>query len=160
MSEAACEPHDTCNIDQRSFKAYLSRWMAHTVQIAPFTYDLLMPKLRASAKAAALQCNGPNNACGLRWRRGAEYDGSTGVGEQMAALEVFQGQLVDYVENRVTASTGGISKGDPNAGGDTSDEDAVGIAPGHIGVGDRVGAGILTAIVVILAAGGVYFMVV
>ncbi|KAG2418942.1 hypothetical protein HFD88_002045 [Aspergillus terreus] len=160
MSEAACEPHDTCNIDQRSFKAYLSRWMAHTVQIAPFTYDLLMPKLRASAKAAALQCNGPNNACGLRWRRGAEYDGSTGVGEQMAALEVFQGQLVDYVEKRVTASTGGISKGDPNAGGDTSDEDAVGIAPGHIGVGDRVGAGILTAILVILAAGGVYFMVV
>ncbi|KAL4898729.1 glycosyl hydrolase family 76-domain-containing protein [Aspergillus ambiguus] len=160
MSEVACEPHDTCNIDQRSFKAYLSRWMAHTVQIAPFTYDMLMPKLRASAAAAALQCNGPGNACGLRWTRGADFDGSTGVGEQMAALEVFQANLVDSVEKRVTASTGGISKGDPNAGADTSDEDSVGIDTGHIGTGDRVGAGILTAIVVGLTLCGVYFMVV
>ncbi|KAF9887961.1 hydrolase 76 protein [Aspergillus nanangensis] len=160
MTELACESHGTCNIDQRSFKAYLSRWMSHTVQIAPFTYDLLMPKIRASAEAAALQCNGPDDACGLRWTRGAAYDESTGVGEQMSALEIFQANLVDYVEKRVTADTGGISEGNPDAGKDVSDEDSVGIHTYQIGTGDRVGAGILTAFVVILAMSAVYFMAV
>ncbi|KAH8431521.1 glycoside hydrolase family 76 protein [Aspergillus melleus] len=160
MSEVACEPNGKCNVDQRSFKAYLSRWMSHTIQIAPFTKDLLTPKLRASAEAAALQCSGPDNACGLRWNRNETFDGSTGVGEQMAALEIFQGHLVNYVDKRVTANTGGISKGDPNAGTGKSDEDSVGIHERVISTGDRVGAGILTAVIVIGAMSAVYFMVV
>ncbi|KAI9037709.1 glycoside hydrolase family 76 protein [Aspergillus affinis] len=160
MSEVACEPNGKCNVDQRSFKAYLSRWMSHTIQIAPFTKDLLMPKLRASAEAAALQCSGPNNACGLRWNHNETFDGSTGVGEQMAALEIFQGHLVDYVDKRVTANTGGISEGDPDAGTGKSDEDSVGIHERVISTGDRVGAGILTAVIVIMAMSAVYFMAV
>lgn len=159
MTEVACEPNDKCNVDQRSFKAYLSRWMAATIQKAPFTYDLLMPKLRASAAAAALQCNGPDNACGLRWIRGAEYDGSTGVGEQMSAMEVFQANLIDRVEPRVTNSTGGTSKGDPNAGTGNSDKKSMGLLPPDISVGDRVGAGFVTAIIFLGAVSAVWFMI-
>ncbi|THC97114.1 hypothetical protein EYZ11_003432 [Aspergillus tanneri] len=159
MSERACEPIGSCNVDQRSFKAYLSRWMSHTIQIAPFTYDLLMPKLRASAEAAALQCNGPDNACGLRWYRNDSFDGSTGVGEQMAALDIIQGHLVDYVDKRVTTKTGGTSKGNPNAGTGISDEETAGIKERPISTGDQVGAGILTAIIVVCTVYGVYFMV-
>lgn len=32
MYEVACEPGNTCNIDQQSFKAYLARWMAATTR--------------------------------------------------------------------------------------------------------------------------------
>lgn len=160
MSEVACESTGKCNVDQRPFKAYLSRWMAATVQIAPFTYDLLMPKMRASAEAAALQCSGPDNACGLRWNKNESYDGSTGVGEQMSALDIFQAHLVDYVEKRVTASSGGISQGDPNAGTGVSDEDSVGIHEKLISTADRAGAGILTGLVVAAAISAVYFMVI
>lgn len=160
MSEVACEPNGSCNTDQRSFKAYLSRWMAATIQAAPFTHDKLMPKLRASAQAAAQQCSGPNNACGLRWTKGGEYDGSTGVGEQMAAMEVFQTNLVDYAdEKRVTTDTGGISEGDPDAGTEKTDKEYIGVLDDPITTADRAGAWILTILVVLLTFGGVYFMV-
>ncbi|BDD61681.1 hypothetical protein MAP00_006714 [Monascus purpureus] len=158
MTEVFCE-NTHCDVDQRSFKAYLSRWMAATTSKAPFTYDLLMPRLRASAAAAALQCNGPDNACGLRWTRGADYDGSTGVGEQMSALDVFQANLADRVPPRVTNSTGGTSKGDPNAGTRNSDEKFLGISEMKIAVGDQVGAGVLTSIFVVATICGVLFMV-
>lgn len=118
-----------------------------------------MPKLRASAKAAAEQCNGPDNACGLRWNQHSKYNGKTGVGEQMAAMNIFQVHLIDRVKPRVTNTTGGTSQGDPDAGTGTSDEVAVGLDGPPITTGDRVGAGILTAIVVILTGGGAYFMV-
>src|SRR5438045_7393891 len=91
MYEWNCETSGTCNNDQRSFKAYLSRWMAATTKVADWTTDMIMPKLQASATNAALQCSGGDDGttCGLRWTAGAQYDGSTGPGEQMAALEVF-----------------------------------------------------------------------
>ena len=61
MYERACESVGTCQTDQKSFKAYFSRWMAATTQMAPFTYDLIMPKIRASALAAAQTCTGGPN---------------------------------------------------------------------------------------------------
>lgn len=158
MTEVACEGNGKCNIDQRSFKAYLSRWMAATVKLAPFTHDLIMPKLRASAQAAALQCNGPDNACGLRWTQGAEYDGSTGVGEQMSAMEVIQSNLIDYVPPRFTNKTGGTSKGDPNAGMSKT-PGPLGIYQDEITVADRAGAGILTGFILICAVGGAWWVV-
>jgi mannan endo-1,6-alpha-mannosidase len=85
--------------------------MAGTAGLAPFTADSIMPKLRASAQAAALQCNGPGNACGLRWIDGAKYDGSTGVGEQMSALEIFQANLIEIGRGPLTNTTGGTSTG-------------------------------------------------
>jgi mannan endo-1,6-alpha-mannosidase len=158
MMESLCEPTGQCNIDQRSFKAYLSRWMAGTVALAPFTYELIMPKLRASAQAAALQCNGPGNACGLRWTEGAQFDGSTGVGEQMSALEIFQANLVHTASGLVTNTTGGTSKGDDQAG-PGPEEGPLGQEEVEITIADRVGAGILTAIVVLVTAGSAWWMI-
>lgn len=160
MSEVGCEPIDRCNVDQRSFKAYSSRWIAATTQIAPFTHDLLVPKLRASAQAAAQQCSGANNACGLKWIQGEQYDGSAGVGEQMAAMEIFQTNLVDHVGKRVSANTGGTSKGNPNAGTGSSDVQTIGGLRNAITTGDRAGAWILTFLVIFLVFGSVYFTVV
>src|SRR5271170_226589 len=93
MMESACENVGTCDVDQLSFKAYLSRWMAATTVRAPFTYNLLIPYLQASAMGAASACSGPavvaggtsDTTCGMKWTTGT-YDGLTGVGQQMSAL--------------------------------------------------------------------------
>ncbi|KAM3430172.1 hypothetical protein NHJ13734_007860 [Beauveria thailandica] len=129
MSEVACEPVDRCNIDQQSFKAYLSRWLAAATKWAPDTYDTVIPYLRASAKAAVNQCVGGNNGrmCGMKWARNeGKYDGSTGVGQQMAALEVLLSTMIKNRDPPLRADTGGTSKGDVNAGsGDIGRKDPV-----------------------------------
>jgi len=87
MTEMLCEPTSNCNNDQSSFKAYLSRWMAVTTLLAPWTHDTIMPKLQASAKAAAGQCVGGDNGrmCGRQWYT-TTWDGSKGVGQQVSAI--------------------------------------------------------------------------
>ena len=159
MYEVACEPNGKCNVDQRSFKAYLARWMAATTVKAPYTRDTIMPLLQTSANAAAKSCTGGNDGvtCGLQWTTG-NWDGSYGVGEQMSALEVIQSNLISNVAGPVTNSTGGISKGDPSAGtgGDAS---PAGILQSNVTTGDRAGAGILTALVLLGVLGGAWWMV-
>lgn len=160
MYEVACEGPGTCNTDNKSFKAYLARWMAATTKMAPFTYNTIMLRLRASATAAALQCSGgpKGETCGLKWTEGAKYDGFTGVGEQMSAMEVFQSLLITKVDPPVTQVTGGTSQGDPSAGsGGTSRQP--GLSTNALTKKDRVGAGILTVLVLIGAIGGVTWIV-
>ena len=158
MLEVACEGRGTCNTDQRSFKAYLSRWMGYTMIVAPWTRDLLLQKMETSAVAAAKQCNaGPDqNQCGLRWTEGGVHDGSFGVGEQMSALEVMQNLLIDDVPGPVTEKAGGISKSDPSAGSDVQtqplDFDAV-------TTGDKAGAGFITTVILIMILAGAWWMV-
>ena len=150
MVEIACEPQQTCNYDQPSFKAYLSRWMAATTQIAPFTEDFVNTKLRASAQGAAAQCVGGTDGvtCGRTWHS-STWDGKFGVGEQMSALSVIQANLISKVDPPVTADKGGTSKGDPTAGsgGDNPQKAMDPNANNPITTGDKAGAGILTALV-------------
>ncbi|OKL62430.1 Mannan endo-1,6-alpha-mannosidase DCW1 [Talaromyces atroroseus] len=152
MYERACEPINTCKVDQRSFKAYLSRWMAETTQIAPFTYDIIIPRLRASALAAAKTCTGgPNGtSCGLKWTD-QKWDGSLGVGEQMSVLEVLQSNLARDVDAPVTDANGGTSMGNPAAGGSKTGgtmppEKTSGMGTRNMTVVDKAGAGILTTL--------------
>lgn len=148
MVEVACEPQGTCNNDQPSFKAYLARWMAATAQIAPFTEPTIMKKLRESARGAAKQCSGgpQGRTCGRKWTDSV-WDGRTGVGEEMSALSVIQANLIQKVPPPLTANTGGVSISDPSAG--TEGDDPIMLEPlltRKITVGDRAGAGILTAV--------------
>ncbi|TKA53274.1 hypothetical protein B0A49_11562 [Cryomyces minteri] len=159
MYEVACEPNGNCNVDQRSFKAYLARWMAATTKVAPFTTDFVMAKLKASAIAAAQQCSGGADGvtCGLQWTKGPAYDGSYGVGEQMSALEVIQSNLIQQVTGPLTNSTGGTSKGNPSAG--TGGDGNPAAPASTIKTGDKAGAGFLTAIILIGILGGAWWMV-
>ena len=159
MYEPYCEPQGSCNYDQRSFKAYLSRWMAATVVRAPFTYNQIMPLLQSSALAAAKICDGGADLteCGLQWYTGTN-DGSFGPGEEMAALSVIQSNLIETVGGPVTAHTGGTSKGDPSAGTTTSVGPS-GVATETITTADRAGAGILTALAIIAFIGGAWWLV-
>lgn len=162
MIEQACEPYGTCNTDNFSFKAYLSRWLAATVKIAPFTADFIMPKLRASAVAAAAQCSGGDTGtkCGMKWTEGAKYDGTTGVGQQMSALSVIQANLIADAPGPVSEKKGGTSKGDPSAGSSRPGGSKDPAAPRTMITGkDRAGAGILTTLVLIGVIGGCWWMV-
>lgn len=66
MQETACENagSDTvtgnCDADQQVFKAYLARWLAATLKVAPYLLEestSVMSYINASATAAALQCS-------------------------------------------------------------------------------------------------------
>jgi mannan endo-1,6-alpha-mannosidase len=158
MFEVACETNGKCDLDQRSFKAYLSRWMASTTKVAPWTAELIMPRLRTSALAAAKQCSGGEDgkSCGLKWTTNGVWDGFQGVGEQMSALEVVQAMLINQVTGPVTTNTGGTSKSNPAAGSDSSDQP---ITFNDITTGDKAGAGFLTTLVLVGIIGGAWWMV-
>lgn len=158
MYEPPCELIGKCNVDQLSFKAYLSRWMAEVTQFAPHTYDSIMSKLIVTAQAAVAQCQGGETGtyCGFRWSSGS-YDGTMGVGQQMGTLDVLQSLLVKGVSGPVTSTTGGSSEGNSGAGTE-SDETEEEIQFDHITNGDRAGAAILTAIVVGLIGAAMYTM--
>lgn len=152
--EVACEPKLTCTTDMFSFKAYLTRWLAATTQVAPYTYDLIMPKLKTSAAAAAKQCSGGDKGrtCGLSWSKGAVWDGTKGVGQQMAAMSAIFVNLLplETVAPPVTNLTGGTSVGNNNAGSQ-SVADPAALKPAT--QGDKVGAGIVTTIILVAATG-------
>lgn len=119
MSEVACESVHLCDNDEQSFKAYLARWMAAATKWAPWTYNTVKPLLDSSATAAARQCTGGDNGrmCGLIWTNdNGQWDGTTGVGQQMAAMEVILATMIDNLTAPLTDSTGGTSIGNPNAG--------------------------------------------
>lgn len=147
-----------CDTDQLSFKAYLSRWMAASIKVAPFVEDLVSSQLKASAQAAAKNCNGGSDGvtCGTKWTTNT-WDGQYGVGQQMSALEVIQGLLIDSVSGPVGNQTGGISIGNPSAG--TGGDRTPGAPPGIINTADRAGAGILTAVILIAWMGGYVYSV-
>ncbi|KAF3901613.1 hypothetical protein ABW21_db0205310 [Orbilia brochopaga] len=159
MYEVACEPYGTCNNDQRSFKAYLSRFMGLTAQLADFTHDKIMSWLAQSATGAAQNCIGGTNkqTCGGRWTLDNKWDGNFGVGEQMTALEVFQNLLAPKYRAPCTAGTCGNSTGDPNAGTGSSIQSGKYNRPAT--TGDKVGAGFLTTLCCALVLGGTYWLV-
>ncbi|KAA8895130.1 glycoside hydrolase [Sphaerosporella brunnea] len=174
MRESGCESQPpnfsnaaTCNTDQRSFKAYLSRFFAYTYQLCPFTRDFIMTRLRASAVAAAKSCTGSpgGDTCGLSWLM-QKYDGSTygiaqgGVGEHLAAMELFQNLLIQQVKTPNTQQTG-TSKGNPSAGSGDSALTAADLRQtGPTTAGDRAGASILTIVCICLLGAFTWFLVV
>jgi mannan endo-1,6-alpha-mannosidase len=105
MYESPCERNARCNLDQQSFKAYLARFMAKTAAVAPFTKDTITKYLTASAVGAAKSCDGNGKAtCGSKWYTG-EWDKTSGVGQQLAALEVTQA-LLSLMQNIVPVKQG------------------------------------------------------
>ncbi|KAK4127531.1 glycoside hydrolase family 76 protein [Parathielavia appendiculata] len=162
MFEQLCEPSGFCNNDQRSFKGYLTRWLAGTTQMAPHTFDAIRPLLETDAAAAAKVCVGDTpppafrghrgTACGFRWTTGA-FDGSVGVGEQMNALSAVMYTLVGRVAAApVTAETGGTSRGNPEAKAHEEPGESV------ITLRDRVAAGFVTSAIALGVVAGCVFV--
>ncbi|KAI0182672.1 family 76 glycosyl hydrolase [Xylaria flabelliformis] len=162
MIEVACEAVNLCDVDQQSFKAYLSRWMAATTKWAPWTFDRIKRLLQNSAEAAVRQCTGGANGrmCGMKWTNNSGlWDGTTGVGQQMAVMEVVLANMIQEAKPPVTNSTGGTSVGDPGAGGqDSGRVDPVRQRYGPIRSGDRAGAAFVTFVVLAALLAALVFM--
>lgn len=167
MLEQACEPFGTCDNDQLSFKAYFTGWLASTTSLAPFTLSTIAPLLSASAKAAALQCDGGSSGsqCGFKWSVGAATDGSFGIGQSMSALGAIHSSMVTVPGAKaatfapVTNSTGGTSVGDPNAGISSANAQGNMVVNKTVTTQDRVAASFLTVAVLGGAIGGSVMMV-
>lgn len=157
MVEVTCEPLGNCNNDQPAFKAFLTRWLAVTAQLVPELYERIFTYLRKSAAGAAGQCSGGElgRHCGREWNT-TTWDGISGVGEQMSALAVIQAMMMDTTDLAapVGATTGGTSQGNPSAGtgtsGTTGSNGMPAVNRDKITTGDKAGAGILTAIALLL----------
>jgi mannan endo-1,6-alpha-mannosidase len=149
--EIACEEKMTCTTDMLSFKGYVHRWMATVTQVAPFTKDIILPVLKTSTTAGISQCTGGANGrvCGFHWSE-KTYDGTAGAGQQMNVLGAVSSLLIDAVRSPLTNLTGGTSKGDPNAGSQSSSLNGQ-LAP--LTSGDRAGAGFLTFLILGAAVG-------
>lgn len=95
MYEHACEWVDSCNADMRSFKAYFSRFVYGASLFVPSIQPTIEELWHTSALAAARSCTGgaSGTACSHKWYTGG-FDGTTGLGEQMCALETVQGLVV------------------------------------------------------------------
>ena len=156
MYEATCEINGKCDTDQFSFKAYTSRWLAVSMQLAPWM-DVVKPYLIASANAAAQSCTGGDDkiTCGTRWYNNTGWDGTTGVGQQMSALEVIGTMLIQTVQGPVTNTTGGNSTGDYSAG---TGPDTVTPPLRKITTADKAGAGILTALLLAGTLAGAWYV--
>ncbi|KAI1384533.1 glycoside hydrolase family 76 protein [Hypoxylon trugodes] len=93
MFEQKCEPDSSCNIDQTSFKASLSRWLGKTAVLVPSMKTDIEALLQASATGAASSCSGyDNSTCGVQWYTGG-FDGQSDLGVELSALETIQSLL-------------------------------------------------------------------
>ena len=147
MYEAQCQSFTSanCNNDQRSFKAYFARFLGMTSTMVPETAPQIYKWMVASANAAAGTCSGGSDwvTCGLNWFN-STWDGYYGLGEQMAALEVFSNLLVNERPPPYTAANGGSSLGNPAAGYAAGQLNA---SPLALDTADMAGAGIITAVI-------------
>lgn len=148
MEDITCEPREICNNNEVLFKGLLSTWLSYVALVVPKTYDLIMPKLQSSAVAAAKSCTGNNNyTCGVQWYK-SQWDGWTGMEEQISVSQVFSANLLPFVEAKavapVTSNTGGNSTSNPNAGLQSNKDNT----PKPVTTGDKAGAGILTLVLV------------
>ena len=81
----------------------------------------------------------------------------------MSALSIIQSNLITKVAPPVTANKGGTSQGNPSAGSSGSEGGSVVTNPvlsKNIGGADKAGAGILTALTLILMLGITWWIVV
>jgi len=159
--EPACENLKTCNTDQLSFKGYLAEYMAYTTQMAPYTAGTIFPLLATSAAAAAQACAGgaSGQMCGMQWTLPG-WDGLTGVGEQLSALNVINSNLIKLAPPPYTTQTGGTSEGNANAGSSPSSAapEAQPIVPAT--TADKAGAAVLTIIGGIASIGCLCWLVI
>lgn len=166
MSEVACEKPKTCDGNSKLFKGFLSSWLTFGSLVAPHMYDDVLPRIQASAEAAADTCTGGDDGehCGIVWGT-HKWDGTESLENQMSVLSVISSSLVQFPmeggrkKEPLTLETGGTSKSDPNAGTDDNHN----INPGlrrEITTADRAGAGIVTAVFLCGWIGMVAWMIV
>ncbi|KAH3682234.1 hypothetical protein WICPIJ_006792 [Wickerhamomyces pijperi] len=164
MYERACSSSKSCNTDQRSFRAIFSRSLGLTSVLVPTLTSRISILLQSSAIGASESCVAgyDGHTCGQDWSIGS-HDGVYGLGEQMAALEIFNSLLVASSDPPLTKnSSGNTLEGDVNSGLKPGRSDAVYDAlnrhPLVIKPKDKAGAAIITALILSVLIVGTIWM--
>jgi len=161
LVEYACEPLKNCNKDQRSFKAYLARWLGVTMQLVPETRGTIQPWIEGSTDAVAKACSDTPQglACGRTWYDNRD-DGERDVGNQMTAMSMVQTNFILKGAAPLADINTGNSASDPSAGsnGKTLVQDK--IYTRKITAGDKAGAWILTVICIVMTIVGMFALLV
>lgn len=162
MVERACELSDRllCNVDQHSFKGYLLRSLATAALMAPdLVREPIIKTFKTNIEGVIDSCLA-DGTCGYRWNVG-KYDGDVDngpAGQEMSALAAFSTYLITeeqaVFKPLVTNSTGGESRGNPNAG----EKPATLLSMSELTGKDKAGAGVLTAFVVCSILGTYFFL--
>lgn len=155
IKEVSCESVNDCQSQPNwtTFKSFTLRWLAVTAQLVPTMAEAIWPYLDASAIGAAGQCDGGSGGteCGYHWTT-TTWDGTSGLGQQMSALAAV-GALLIKLRNLtppLTLATGAKSNASVNStyAVGTGDNTPM-VATMPITSKDRVGAGILTALLLL-----------
>jgi len=162
MVEYACEPIRNCNRDQRSFKAYLSRWLSMSYQLVPQTQSQITTWIQASTQGVAKACSDTPKglACGRTWYDNKD-DGERDVGNQMTAMSMVQSNFILKNPAPLADIKSGNSKSDPGAGGKgapTYTPEA--IYTRKITTADKAGAWVLTVFAVLVSVFGMFALLV
>jgi mannan endo-1,6-alpha-mannosidase len=158
MYESACMRVHTCKTDQRSFRAYLARFLALTAVLVPDTYDKIYNRMEITAKAVAQSCVGGTDlhTCGMNWSYPG-WDQYYGLGEQMSALEVLQSLMIKDKQTILTLKDGASSIGVVDFGNQTYVPTA---KPLNLDAGDTAGAAIITVVVGITIIALGYYVII
>ena len=162
LEEISCDPYPQClSSNSILVKGPTVLWLGWVVILVPQLYDQIVPKLQASAQGAAASCTGstPEELCGCSWYK-KKLDPRLGFEPMVSASNIFTINLLAFDPSKryqtpLTSSTGGTSKGNFNAGKDSTGQN-YSLPP--ITTADRAGAGILTAIFVATWIGAVFWM--
>lgn len=105
LSEIVCEPTN-CDTDQTTFKGLLAANLAQAAAYAPLTQSVVVSRLANTAQGVAAACSGgaAGTSCGTVWGTGA-FDGRTGLGQEVNALQVLLAQLSVMGANGTAAVT-------------------------------------------------------
>lgn len=158
MYEAACQPSNQCNNDQRSFKGIFSRFLGLTCLMAPTLSPEIQSYLEDTTPGILSSCTGgtDGHTCGLNWGNGS-WDGYYGLGEQICALEALQNRLIWTKPGPLTVSTGATSKGNGSAGTTTAKSSTINELT--ITSKDRAGAGIITTLILLILLAAAWWMI-
>lgn len=91
----------------------------------------------------------------MKWTTDA-YDGSTGVGQEMNAMQIIGVNLIEDTKSPVSESTGGTAANGSDLATSSTSDTTVTFAP--VTTKDRAGAGIITAMAVISMIGGAWYV--
>ncbi|KAH6693439.1 family 76 glycosyl hydrolase [Plectosphaerella plurivora] len=125
-----------CTVEMLGFKGLAHRYLASSIQVAPFLRQEVLPALRASAQKAIDQCTGgvSERQCGFYWSRGRfispDLDQTTGLSEQMNVLSAVSSLLIPAADAPAFQTSIDSTEGSGNGEeiGDDSNSDGNGEA--------------------------------
>lgn len=145
----------SCSGELVAYKGQLVRALATAAQVAPFTAEAALPRLRKSAAAAVSQCTGgpTGRRCGFGWAAGNYTDPrSPGLLEQAHVLSAVSALVLERPGTASGGADGAAGGGGGGGGGGSGEGESGKGGDKNAGVCVRGGGGLVLVVSVALWA--------